>query len=86
MATAAWSPCVCFGQQCVLACLKHTACLPTPDPYAALLIKLWSEREAEGESDRGPEEGKITLRRSRCPRKKAGCLAGRERAREYREQ
>jgi len=85
MATAAWPATVCFGQQCVLACLQHAACLPIPDPYAELLIKLWSqrEREAEGESDRDPEGGEITPRRSRCTRKRrqAAEEEGRERDR-----
>ena len=69
---------MCFGRQCALACLQRAACLPTPDPYAELLIGLWSERErerereereAEGESDRDPEGGEITPRRSRCTRR-----------------
>lgn len=56
----------------MLACLQHAACLLTPDPYAELLMNLWPlrEREAEGESDRDPEGGEITQRRSRCHRKR----------------
>lgn len=49
-----------------IVCLQPAACLPTPDPYAELLIGLWSqgERGAEGKSNRDPEELEITPRSS----------------------
>lgn len=55
--------CVLASSVCWL--VSSLACLPTPDPYAELLIDH-RERGVEGESDRAPEGGEITLRSSSC--------------------